>query len=95
VDDPRARRDATVALRELAKGKDQVAVQARAALAIARDTSVRPQLTEQLGAPSSDHRKQAALGFVRLGDYGQAAAGLADDDPEVRTAVACYVLSSR
>ena len=92
VDEPKAHDVSIRALRELARGKDQVAVQARAALAAAQDASVTSGLTEQLKAPSSEHRRLAAVSLLRLGDYSRAAAGLADDDPEVRTAVACTVL---
>ncbi len=48
----------------------------------------------QLAGPKARYRTVAAVGLLRLGDYSQAATALADDDPVVRTAVACTVLSS-
>jgi hypothetical protein len=93
LDDPAARSAAVTQLRDLAKGKDSSAIQARAALATAGDSSVSRHLIAQLEAPEAELRSQAALGLLSLGDYARAAAGLADDDPEVRTRVACSTLT--
>jgi hypothetical protein len=80
-------------LQVLARGKDRIAVQARAALAAAGDRSVADALRAQLRTGSSHRRRVAALGLLRLGLYPAAATALADDDPAVRTAVACQVLA--
>ncbi|MBK7579220.1 MAG: hypothetical protein IPI67_03350 [Myxococcales bacterium] len=82
-------------LRELAKLDDDLGLQARAALAAAGDTGVKKQLTDLLTAPKARTRTVAARGLLALGDYGNAATALADDDPGVRTAVACAVLAGR
>jgi|SoiMethySBSTD1v2_1073268.scaffolds.fasta_scaffold07206_3 hypothetical protein len=93
LDDPPSKNHAVGPLRELAKGRDQAAIMARTALATAGDSSVSRQLVAQLTAPNAEHRSLAAVGLLKLGDYAQAAAGLADDDPEVRTRVACTALA--
>jgi hypothetical protein len=91
---PKGREKGIEGLRPLAKNADEVGVQARAALAAARDEGVKQQLVAQLAEPKARYRTVAAVGLLRLGDYSQAATALADDDPVVRTAVACSVLSS-
>ncbi len=85
---------ARAALRELAEAEptQPVALQARAVLAAAGDDSVRAALLAELAAPRSYRRRLAALGLVALGDPAQAATALGDDDPFVRTAVACSIL---
>ncbi len=80
-------------LRKLAKSKGNEAVQARGALAAAGDTSVAPALRLQLVDKSTEHRKLAARGLLRLGLYPEVATALGDESPDVRTAVACNVLS--
>ncbi|MFO0566075.1 MAG: hypothetical protein U0263_10465 [Polyangiaceae bacterium] len=82
-------------LRELAKKDDPLGLQARAALARAGDTGVKKQLAELLSSPKAHTRTVAARGLLDLGDYPNAATALADDDPAVRTAVACDVLARR
>jgi hypothetical protein len=82
------------ALRQLAQGKDHVAFQARAALAAARDESVKEALLAELSAPRSFRRLLAAEGLLKLGDYTGAATALGDDDPRVRASVACTVLAN-
>lgn len=82
-------------LRELAKKDDDLGLQARAALAAAGDAGVKKQLTDLLTAPKARTRTVAARGLLSLGDYGNAATALADDDPGVRTSVACAVLAAR
>jgi len=80
-------------LRELAKKDDDLGLQARAALAAAGDAGVKKQLTDLLGAPKARSRTVAARGLLSLGDFANAATALADDDPGVRTAVACAILA--
>jgi hypothetical protein len=82
-------------LRELAKKDDELGLQARAALAAAGDAGVQKQLVDLLGSPKAHTRTVAAQGLLALGDYQKAATALADDDPGVRTAVACAVLAAR
>ena len=94
VDDPAQRPTIIEQLRKLARRRGGVAVQARAALAAAGDASVVEQLVEQLEKGNSHRRRLAAQSLLRLGLYDRAATALADDDPAVRTAVACSVLSS-
>lgn len=79
-------------LRELAKKDDELGLQARAALAAAGDRGVLAQLTPLLNAPRARFRTVAAKGLLDLGDFANAATALADDDPGVRTEVACAVL---
>lgn len=87
--------DRRSALRELAAtdGDDSIARQARAALAAAGDTSVRDPLLRELRAPRSLRRRLAAQALIALGDHAAAAAALGDDDPAVRAAVACRLLT--
>ncbi len=80
-------------LRELAKDQEDVGLQARAALAAAGDRGVLGQLTPLLSAPRARFRTVAAKGLLDLGDFSHAATALADDDPGVRTEVACAVLA--
>lgn len=82
-------------LRALAKKDDELGLQARAALAEAGDPGVKKQLTDLLGAPKAHTRTVAARGLLSLGDYPNAATALADDNPGVRTAVACAVLAAQ
>jgi hypothetical protein len=81
-------------LRKLARGRDRIALQAGAALAAAGDGSVSEQLRRLTREGSSHRRRVAALALLRLGLYSAAATALADDDPSVRTAVACAVLNT-
>lgn len=82
-------------LKKLAQSKGADGVQARAALAAAGDESVVPQLKDQLGSRNAEHRKLAARGLLRLGIYPEVATLLGDENPDVRTAVACNVLAFR
>jgi len=65
---------------------------ARAALARAHDASVQPALVKELGAPGWQERKDAGVSLISLGDYTHAATLLADDDANVRVAIACSML---
>lgn len=80
-------------LHELARKDDDAAIQARAALAAANDSSVVPSLAKQLSSRRSFERTAAGVGLMRLGEWPRVATALADDDPLVRTTVACSVLS--
>ncbi|MBN2192161.1 MAG: HEAT repeat domain-containing protein [Polyangiaceae bacterium] len=86
---------AMAALRELAAGEagDPITLQARSALAAAGDESVSSALRTELSAPRSFRRRLAAQGLVALGNHAHAATALGDDDPYVRTAVACAILA--
>lgn len=94
MEDEKSRSQAITRLKQLTKRKDSVALQAADALATAGDVSVKANLVEQLQQPSPDGRRLAALSLLKLGDYAHAALALADDDPDVRAAVACSVLST-
>ncbi len=80
-------------LKKLAKGTDNIAEQARAALAALGDESVKPTLLAALAAKLPGDRQTAALGLVRLGDYGSAARVLADEDATTRATLACTILA--
>jgi HEAT repeat protein len=88
-------KESRLALSKLALGGDAVALEARVALAESGDASVAPALRAGLDARSSRARQSAALALLRLGDYESAATALGDDDPSVRVAVACAVLTRR
>jgi hypothetical protein len=89
---PAERNQAFADLRALAQSDATGA--ARAALARARDPSVRSELVKGLMAPSSQDRENAGLSLITLGDYAHAATLLADDDANVRVAIACRMLGS-
>jgi hypothetical protein len=80
-------------LAELAKGKDNVAAQARAALAALGDASVKPGLLVAVKSSRPGDRRVAALGLIRLGDYAGAASVLADEDATTRASLACSILA--
>lgn len=89
-----ASRSAALAhLRHLSKSNDSVALEARAALARSGDRSARRELVASLEHRNPGDRRTAALSLLALGEYAHVATALADDDPEVRTDVACSVLS--
>jgi HEAT repeat protein len=90
VQDATARQE----LGELAKTQEDFGLEARAALAAVGDSAIVPLLAQQLEKGSSREREQAALGFVELGAWDRAAVALADDDPAVRTRVACRLLAA-
>ncbi len=80
-------------LRHLSKSNDSVALEAWAALARTGDRGVRRELVASLARRNPSDRRLAARALLELGEYAHAASALADDDPEVRTDVACSVLS--
>ncbi|HWP06398.1 MAG TPA: hypothetical protein VNN72_11675 [Polyangiaceae bacterium] len=91
---PAERTRAFTALRTEAKGQGDSVEAAREALARAGDRSVAPRFVEALGAKEWQIRQGAGLALVSLGDYGHASMLLADDDANVRVAVACSILGS-
>ena len=82
-------------LRQFASGSDHVALVARVALAAAGDRSVVQRLRAGLSSTRARERKLAAVSLYWLGDTASAAVALADDDPGVRTHVACSILTPR
>ena len=91
---PAARKRALTALREEAKPDADGAEAARAALARAHDASVTPALVKSLSSPAWQERQGAGLALVSLGDYNHASTLLADEDANVRVAIACGILGS-
>lgn len=89
---PAERAQAFAALRKEAKEPDGDA--ARSALARAGDRSVSPGFVKELAAAAWQEREGAGFALISLGDYQHAAALLADDDANVRVAVACRILGS-
>ncbi|HTQ05983.1 MAG TPA: HEAT repeat domain-containing protein [Polyangiaceae bacterium] len=87
---PSERARAFAALRDEAKTADGDA--ARSALARAGDASVSPGFVKELGARAWQEREGAGFALISLGDYTHAATLLADDDANVRVAVACRIL---
>jgi hypothetical protein len=94
-DAPERREHARAALKKLAVKTGNSALQAQRALADFGDSSIAPKLAQQLRARHPAERREGALALVQLGDWSRAAPALADDDPDVRTAVACRVLAAR
>jgi hypothetical protein len=92
---PEEQASARSELQELAKKPGNEAVQARAALAAAGDTSIIAALNDQLSSKSAEQRKAAARALLRLGQYPDVATALGDESPDVRTSVACNILASR
>lgn len=91
---PSSRERALALLNALARGEGAAALSARAALASAGRREVRPALLGQLGSKIPDARRRAALGLLALEDWSSAATALGDDDPAVRAAAACAVLTA-
>lgn len=92
---PKEKAHAQRELQKIARKPGNEAVQARAALAAAGDTSIIGELNQQLGDKSAEKRKLAARALLRLGQYPDVATALGDGNPDVRTTVACNVLASR
>ncbi|MFC1642481.1 hypothetical protein ACFL5O_07315 [Myxococcota bacterium] len=80
-------------LRKLATRQDPAGPAARAALAAAQDSAVIVLLSRQLASPRPRDREWAALSMLWLGETAAAAPALADDDPRIRTEVACTILA--
>jgi HEAT repeat protein len=93
------RKDALDSLRKIANAKASSDADLRAqsaalsALAQSGDNSVKPTLVKNLGAPTAAARSRAARGLINLGDHVDAATVLADDDPNLRSDFACFVLA--
>jgi ParB-like chromosome segregation protein Spo0J len=94
LDVPSERKKALLALRAEAKAGKDASGSARAALARAGDASVGPELVKRLAARGWQDRQRAGLSLLSLGDFGHAATLLADDDANVRVAIACRILGS-
>jgi hypothetical protein len=92
VELPAERTQALASLRD--EAKSDAMGEARAALARAGDRSVEPELVKALGSSGWNERQRAALSLISLGDYAHAATLLADDDANVRVAVACRLLGT-
>jgi HEAT repeat protein len=90
---PTERARATKELEQLTKGDASVARQARAALAANGDASVKPALLKLLDSTDRIERSAAAMGLIRLGDYGSAARVLADEDATLRATFSCTILA--
>jgi hypothetical protein len=91
---PSERAKALVALRAEAKAEKAPNGSARAALARAGDASVGPELVKGLAARGWQERQSAGMSLLSLGDYAHASTLLADDDANVRVAIACRILGS-
>jgi HEAT repeat protein len=94
LESPSERKRALAALRDEAKDQDGAADAARAALARTGDRSVEPGFVQALTSPAWQTRQEAGLALVSLGDFVHASTLLADDDANVRVAVACRILGS-
>ena len=67
--------------------------EATSALADAGDSSVLATLIKNVRGKDLSTRSRAARALTSLGDYGNVATALADDDANLRSAVACSVLA--
>jgi hypothetical protein len=94
LDVPSERAKALKSLRDEAKDPSDQGDAARGALARAHDPSVAPALVKALAAPAWQVRQGAGLSLVSLGDYSHAATLLADEDANVRVAIACRILGT-
>jgi hypothetical protein len=90
---PAERAAMTKELEGLSKGDTSVARQARAALSASGDARVKPALVKALDSSDRGERSAAAMGLIRLGDYGSAARVLADEDATVRALLSCTILA--
>jgi hypothetical protein len=88
---PAERARAFAALRNEAKAGGDAA---RSALARAGDASVSPTFVKELSAQAWQERQGAGFALISLGDYEHAAMLLADEDANVRVAIACRILGS-
>ncbi len=86
------RKDAKRQLLKLAEGKSDAAFPARLILARAGVQEVAVLLKADLKAKASYVREQAAVALAELKQYASAATALADENPSVRTRVACSIL---
>ncbi len=96
---PERRKEALTALRTLANAPAKSDAELRTrdaavdALAQAGDESVSAALVQNLKSADVQTRWHAAHALTSLGDYGNAATALADDDASLRTDVACTILA--
>lgn len=82
-----------VALKAGSESEARARTEAISALASAGDASVHATLLENVKGKDLSTRARAARGLTNLGDYGNAATALADDDANLRSEVACWVLA--
>lgn len=80
--------------RTKATGKENLAHQARAALAAYGSKDVLPHLTRERASKDADARIVAAQGLIRLRAFQTVAPLLADEDAHVRRTVACQLLTA-
>jgi len=96
---PARRNEAIVALRNLANATASSEAELRtrdaavSALAQAGDGSVGATLVKNLSSADLQTRWHAARALTSLGDYGNAATALADEDASLRADVACAILA--
>lgn len=90
---PHYRTRAQVRLLKWADSDSPVAFQARAALAAAGDERILPLMKKQSRAPEPETRLVAGNGLIRLGALTQVAPLLADENENVRQAIACRTLA--
>jgi HEAT repeat protein len=90
---PNERARSLAGLHELIRGKGSAKQAAALALAGLHDDAAAAVLDASLAERSSSKRREAALGLLDLSRYSSVATALADDDPGVRTSVACSVLA--
>lgn len=86
---------AVLRLRQLARGRGHSAFLAWLALGEVGDPGVVQELRTVVNSGNAEERKLAATNLYWLGDAASAAVALADDDPRVRTDVACSILANR
>jgi HEAT repeat protein len=94
AEDRTERANALPALKALLKGKDpEVALRARSVLATLGQHEVVELAQAQLSASVPAQRRQAALDLLSVEEYSLAATALGDPVAEVRTSIACTVLT--
>ena len=87
------RKEAESALRRVAKGSGSAVFEALEVLASLGDGSILPALDKGLVAENSASREAAGRALWKLGKPEVAATALADDAPEVRVGLACWMLA--
>lgn len=91
--DPEQRELSQATLLKWAKEETSVGFQARSALSVTGDERILPLMLEQMRSKSPESRRVAGATLVRLGAYTELAPLLADEDPNVRHAVACQAIT--
>lgn len=96
---PEHHKESLLALRALANAKPGSDTEKRAqaaaivALADAGDTSVAESVKSGVKDKDLQTRERSARALLALGDYGNAATALADDDANLRTGLSCTILA--